>query len=210
MENVVSIHPPPLDQREAAILEKNLCSADPNLPFDAMVCSLAWGSGRVGTSNSFLADRYKLCSRTALYQAQTKKWLFWSLFVSRSQLSLNQINRKDDIYWPSSIPTLSSLRKRHREQTCDCQRGGGGSGMDGEFGVSRCKPWHLEWISNEAPLYSTGNYVRVLLGQNMLEDNMRKGMYICVYDWVTLLYSRNWHNTVNQLYSNNKKKSTIL
>lgn len=70
---MVSIHPPPLDQREAAILEKNLCSADPNLPFDAMVCSLAWGSGRVGTSNSFLADRYKLCSRTALYQAQTKK-----------------------------------------------------------------------------------------------------------------------------------------
>ena len=21
-----------------------------------------------------------------------------------------------------------------------------------------------------------------------------------MYDWVTLLYSRNWHNTVNQLY----------
>ena len=24
------------------------------------------------------------------------------------------------------------------EQTCDCQGGGGGSGMDWEFGVSRC------------------------------------------------------------------------
>ena len=23
-----------------------------------------------------------------------------------------------------------------------------------------------------------------------------------MYDWVTMLYSRNWHNTVNQLYSN--------
>ena len=26
-----------------------------------------------------------------------------------------------------------------------------------------------------------------------------------VYDWVTLLDSRNWHNTVNQLYFDNKK-----
>ena len=27
-----------------------------------------------------------------------------------------------------------------------------------------------------------------------------------MYDWVTMLYSRNGHNTVNQLYSNNKIK----
>ena len=33
------------------------------------------------------------------------------------------------------------------EQTCGCQ--GGGSGMDWEFGVSRCKLLHLEWINNE-------------------------------------------------------------
>ena len=25
-----------------------------------------------------------------------------------------------------------------------------------------------------------------------------------MYDWVTLLYSRNWHNTVNQLYFNKR------
>ena len=25
------------------------------------------------------------------------------------------------------------------------------------------------------------------------------------YDWVTLLYSRNWHNIVNQLYFNKKE-----
>ena len=28
--------------------------------------------------------------------------------------------------------------------------------MDGEFGVNRCKLLHLEWISNEVLLYSTG------------------------------------------------------
>jgi len=39
---------------------------------------------------------------------------------------------------------------------------GGGSGMDGEFGVSRCKLFHLECISNEVLLYSPGNYSQSL------------------------------------------------
>ena len=33
----------------------------------------------------------------------------------------------------------------------------GGTGRDWEFEVSRCKLLHLEWISNEVLLYSTGN-----------------------------------------------------
>ena len=37
---------------------------------------------------------------------------------------------------------------------------GGRSGMDREFGVSRCKLLHLEWISNEVVLYNTGNYIQ--------------------------------------------------
>ena len=39
---------------------------------------------------------------------------------------------------------------------------GGGSGMDGELGFSRCKLLHLEWISNEVLLYSIGNYIQCL------------------------------------------------
>ena len=57
---------------------------------------------------------------------------------------------------------LSTEQKQthgHREQTCGCQEGGGGTGMDWEFGVSRCKLLHLERISNEILLYSTGNYI---------------------------------------------------
>ena len=38
----------------------------------------------------------------------------------------------------------------------------GGSGMDGEFGFGRCKLLHLEWISYEVLLYSTGNYIQSL------------------------------------------------
>ena len=35
----------------------------------------------------------------------------------------------------------------------------GGNGMDWGFGVSRCKLSHLEWISNDVLLHSTGNYI---------------------------------------------------
>ena len=38
---------------------------------------------------------------------------------------------------------------------------GGESGMDWEFGVSRCKLVHLEWM-NEVILYNTGNYIQSL------------------------------------------------
>jgi len=41
-------------------------------------------------------------------------------------------------------------------------RGEGVGWMDGEFGVSRCKLLHVEWISNEVLLYSTGNYIQSL------------------------------------------------
>ena len=36
---------------------------------------------------------------------------------------------------------------------------GGGSRMDGEFGVGGCRLLDLEWISNRILLYSTGNCV---------------------------------------------------
>ena len=38
----------------------------------------------------------------------------------------------------------------------------GESGMDEEFGVGRCKLLHLEWVSNEVIMYSTGNYIQSL------------------------------------------------
>ena len=52
---------------------------------------------------------------------------------------------------------LSTEKKQthgHREQTCGCQGGGGWSGIDWEFGVSRCNLLPLEWISSEILLYS--------------------------------------------------------
>ena len=45
------------------------------------------------------------------------------------------------------------------EQTCGCQGGGVARWMDWEFGVTRCKLVHWEWISNEILLHSTGNFI---------------------------------------------------
>ena len=59
--------------------------------------------------------------------------------------------------------------------------------MDWELGVSRCRLLPLEWISNETLLCSTGNYVWSLM---MECDNVRKKNYTCMYNWVTMLYSR--------------------
>ena len=42
------------------------------------------------------------------------------------------------------------------EKSLVVAKGEEGSGMDEECGVSRCKRFHLEWISNEVLLYSIG------------------------------------------------------
>ena len=61
--------------------------------------------------------------------------------------------------------------------------------MNWKFGFSKCKLFHLEWISDEILLYSTGNYIQSL-GIAHDKNNVRKGMYVYI-DWVTVLYSRN-------------------
>ena len=47
----------------------------------------------------------------------------------------------------------------HGEQICGCQGGERGNGMEWESGVNRGKLLHLEWVSNENLMYSTGNYI---------------------------------------------------
>ena len=55
------------------------------------------------------------------------------------------------------LSTKQKQSHRHREQICGLQGGG-----RREFGVSRCTQLHLEWISDEVLLYSTGNYIQSL------------------------------------------------
>ena len=70
---------------------------------------------------------------------------------------------------------------------------------DREFGVSRCKLFHLEWLSNEVLRHSTGTSIQSLGIEHDGRQHEKKNVCVCVCDWVAMLYSRNWHNTVNQL-----------
>ena len=38
-----------------------------------------------------------------------------------------------------------------------------------------------------------------ILWYSIWEDNLKEYGCVYMYDWITLLYSRNWHNTENQL-----------
>ena len=51
--------------------------------------------------------------------------------------------------------------------------------MDREFGVSRCKLLHLDWISSEVLLYSRGNCL-IFWDKNMMGDDIRKSRYMYV------------------------------
>ena len=60
--------------------------------------------------------------------------------------------------------------------------------MDRDFQVNRCKLLHLEWISLEVLLYSTVNYIQLLV----MEHNVRLcGKKLYMYACASFLYSRN-------------------
>ena len=58
-----------------------------------------------------------------------------------------------------NLSTKQKWTHRHREQTCGCQGGGRGNGMEWEFWVLRFKLLHSEWKSSGVLLYSTGKCV---------------------------------------------------
>ena len=66
---------------------------------------------------------------------------------------------------------------------------------------------HLEWISNEVLLYSTRSYNQSLGIEHDGRSCEKKKKYEKKIEWVTVLYSRNRYNTVNQLYLNGKKRN---
>ena len=56
---------------------------------------------------------------------------------------------------------------------------GGGRGVDGEFGVGRCKLLHLEWINSKVLMYSTGNHIEYpVINYNGKE--FKKNVCMCI------------------------------
>ena len=82
---------------------------------------------------------------------------------------------------------------------------GEGEGLNWESGVGRCKLVHLEWVSHEV----LHRELCPNIGDRPRWGNDRKKHCVYMHDWITLLYSRNWH-IVSQLYFNIKKFLKII
>ena len=77
---------------------------------------------------------------------------FAAMWMQLEILILSKVRKTNTIWYhltwnlKHDINILSTKQKQihtHREQTCGCQRGVGGSGLDGEFGVGRYKLLNL-------------------------------------------------------------------
>ena len=50
--------------------------------------------------------------------------------------------------------------------------------VDWEFGISRWKLVHTEWINNRVQLYSTGNYILYLVIKNNKKEYDKEYIYV--------------------------------
>ena len=65
-------------------------------------------------------------------------------------------------------------------------KGEGEQGVDGEFGVSRCKLFHLEEINSEVLLYSIGNSLQSLVIESDGRSYEKKNIYIYMYIYICM------------------------
>ena len=56
---------------------------------------------------------------------------------------------------------------------------GGEGGMGWEFGISRCKLSHTQWIHNKVLLYSTGNYIQCPVINHNGKEHEKE--CVCIY-----------------------------
>ena len=86
-----------------------------------------------------------------------------------------------------------------------------GGGMDWGFGIEI----YILWCMNDWPkgtLCRAPGTLANILWSSVWENNLKENRCLCIYNWITLLYSRNDHNLVNQLdfdktLKNEKKKT---
>jgi len=86
---------------------------------------------------------------------------------------------------------------------------GGGGGIDRGLGLAYAH-WGL-W--NNWPMGTCCRAQRTLpniLWSSVWEKNVKENGCVYMYNWITLLYSRNYHNIVNQLYCNKTLKKECL
>ena len=76
--------------------------------------------------------------------------------------------------------------------------GARGQGRVREFGVDMYILIHFKWITNKDLLYSTGNSAQCYVAAGM-GGELGENVYVYMYGWVPLLFTRNCRNIVNWL-----------
>ena len=105
--------------------------------------------------------------------------------------------------WPRSrtMSLVSCIGRWVLYHQCHLGSPGGKSGGKDKL---RNWEWHIQTtihkITNKDLLYSTGNSTQCSVMTYVRKES--KEWYVFMYNWAILLYSRNWHNIVNQLMAN--------
>ena len=91
---------------------------------------------------------------------------------------------------------------------------GEGEGWTGSLGLVEANLLHLEWVNHVFLMYRTGNYIQdPVINHNGREKKREKNVSMhartYVYNRVTLLYSRDWHNSANQFSSGQFSRSVV-
>ena len=156
-----------------------------------------------GTSQLLFSETLESTAYTytmEYYSAMKEKEImpFAATWMDLEIIRLREVNRKRKIntmwyhfYVESKILwKWTNLQSRHRltdiENRLMIAKGETGRW---EFGISRCKPLHIDWINNKALLNSAGNYSQSPEINHSGKESEKERIY--VYNWVTLLYSRN-------------------
>ena len=109
--------------------------------------------------------------------------------------------------------TKQKQTQRHGEQTCSCQGGRReGVGWSGNLGLvdANYYIYYIYILFTNYDIYMDKQGPTVQPYPVSWDGTCWKMIWqrkcIYMYDWVSLLNSRNWHNTVSQPYFNSKKE----
>ena len=115
------------------------------------------------------------------------------------------------LYVESKKGILTNLfaeqKQTHRPwKTYGYQKGHVVGGMDLGFGIGIRTLRYMEWLANGTCHIAQRTLLNTLWW-SMWEKNMKENGCVYMYNWIALLYSKNYHKLVNQLYFNKTSKN---
>ena len=112
---------------------------------------------------------------------------------------MGEINTQKISWWPVCTFQGSWCQSLEKKQSQKQQMRGGG--WIGGMGLACAHCCMRNGWSTGTVCASRGTLPNILCW-SILGKNLKENGYVHMYNWITLLYSRNYHNIVNELYFN--------